>query len=93
MKYQNKRDFDAANMFGLRLPNNDFAQYFNGSSFLKPPIDSQSTNLSMFNVTFATGCRNNWHIHHAKKGGGQILICTADEWWHQVEGKEVQELK
>ena len=24
--------------------------------------------------TFEPACRNNWHIHHAKKGGGQILI-------------------
>ena len=31
---------------------------------------------SIFNVTFEPGCRNNWHIHHAKRGGGQILICN-----------------
>jgi len=33
-------------------------------------------------------CRNNWHIHHATKGGGQMLICTAGEGWYQEEGKE-----
>lgn len=33
-------------------------------------------------------CRNNWHIHHAKSGGGQLLICTAGEGWYQEEGKE-----
>ena len=38
------------------------------------------------------GCHNNWHIHHAEKGGGQILICTAGEGWYQEEGKEPQEL-
>lgn len=32
-------------------------------------------------------CRNNWHIHHAKKGGGQLLICTAGEGWYQEYGK------
>ena len=41
----------------------------------------------MANVTFAPGCRNNWHIHHAAKGGGQILLCTAGEGWYQEEGK------
>lgn len=46
-----------------------------------------------FNVTFEPGYHNNWHIHHAEKGGGQILICTAGEGWYQEEGKEAQELK
>lgn len=27
------------------------------------------------------------HIHHAKSGGGQILICTAGSGWYQEEGK------
>ena len=47
----------------------------------------------MANVTFEPGCRNNWHIHHAKKGGGQILICTAGYGWYQEYGKEAIELK
>ena len=38
-------------------------------------------------MTFEPGCRNNWHVHHAKSGGGQILICTAGEGWYQEEGK------
>ena len=32
-------------------------------------------------------CSNNWHIHHAAKGGGQLLLCTAGEGWYQEEGK------
>ena len=44
------------------------------------------------NVSFEPGCRNNWHIHHAKKGGGQLLICTAGEGWYQEEGKEAVSL-
>jgi quercetin dioxygenase-like cupin family protein len=39
------------------------------------------------NITFEPGCRNNWHIHHAKEGGGQILLCTAGSGWYQEEGK------
>ena len=46
----------------------------------------------MANVTFEPGCRNHWHIHHASKGGGQILICTAGEGWYQEEGKPAQSL-
>lgn len=44
------------------------------------------------NVTFEPGCRNNWHIHHADKGGGQILLCTEGRGWYQEWGKEAQEL-
>ena len=39
------------------------------------------------------GCRNNWHIHHASKGGGQILICVDGEGWYQEDGKEAVSLK
>lgn len=44
------------------------------------------------NVTFEPGCRNNWHTHHAKKGGGQILLCTAGRGWYQEWGKPAQQL-
>lgn len=47
----------------------------------------------MANVSFEPGCINNWHIHHAKTGGGQILICTAGFGIHQIEGEKVQFLK
>ena len=40
------------------------------------------------NVTFEPGCRNNWHIHKADKGGGQILLCTNGRGWYQEWGKE-----
>jgi quercetin dioxygenase-like cupin family protein len=45
------------------------------------------------NVTFEPSCRNNWHIHHADKGGGQMLIVTAGEGWYQEWGKPAQKLK
>ena len=51
------------------------------------------TNLFIANVTFEPSCRNNWHIHHATKGGGQILICVDGEGWYQEEGKEAISLK
>ena len=37
-------------------------------------------------------CRNNWHIHHAKSGGGQMLICVGGRGWYQEYGKEAREL-
>ena len=49
--------------------------------------------LNIANVTFEPGCRNNWHIHHAKTGGGQILICTAGSGWYQEERKEAVSLE
>lgn len=40
-------------------------------------------------MTFAPGCRNNWHIHHK---GGQILLITGGKGWYQTWGGEAQEL-
>lgn len=92
MKYSNEADFNAANKFGKGNANTTFAQYFIGNSFLNPLTEPQKANLFLANVTFEPGCRNNWHIHHASKGGGQILICTAGEGWYQEEGKEAVSL-
>ena len=85
-------EFDKANIFGIGDPNVNFAQYFIGNSYLNPLAKVEEAKLSLFNVTFEPGCRNNWHIHHAVKGGGQILICIAGEGWYQEEGKEAVSL-
>ena len=81
-----------SNIFGKGEPNDAFAQYFIGDSYLNPLTDFENDPVFIANVTFEPGCRNNWHIHHADKGGGQILICTAGEGWYQEDGKEAQEL-
>jgi quercetin dioxygenase-like cupin family protein len=83
----NKQEFDKVNVFGQGQPNVNYAQYFIGESFLNPLTKVGECPLFMANVTFEPGCRNNWHIHTAKSGGGQILICTAGEGWYQEEGK------
>ena len=76
-------------MFPLGRPNDAYAQYFIGQSYLAP-ISTQQ--IHIFNVTFEPGCRNNWHIHHADQGGGQILICTAGKGWYQQWGEKAIEL-
>lgn len=76
-------------VFPVGAPNDGFAQYFIGQSYLAPLSTSQ---VGIFNVTFEPGCRNNWHIHHADKGGGQILVCVAGRGYYQEEGKEAREL-
>ena len=86
MKYENKEAFEKANMFGTGAANTAYAKFFIGDSFLNPLTDPKS-GLFAANVTFEPGCRNNWHIHHATSGGGQLLICTAGEGWYQEEGK------
>lgn len=86
-KYRNKEDFEAADIFGVGTPNYAFAKYFVGNSYLKPLTEHGKCPVFLANVTFEPGCRNNWHIHHAKSGGGQLLICTAGEGWYQEEGK------
>lgn len=93
MKYLDKKEFDKANKFGTGNSNDAFAKYFVGESFLNPLTNPKETAVFLANVTFEPGCRNNWHIHHAKTGGGQLLICTAGEGWYQEEGKDAVELK
>ena len=77
MKYEERAAFEQADAFGIGAPNDAYAQYFVGDSFLHPLTDPKECPVYMANVTFEPGCRNNWHIHHADKGGGQILVCTA----------------
>ena len=72
--------------FPMGEPNDGFAQYFVGQSYLAPVLETPQ--IAIHNVTFEPGCRNNWHIHHAKSGGGQMLVCTAGEGWYCEEGKE-----
>ncbi|MDY5128267.1 carboxymuconolactone decarboxylase family protein [Actinotignum sp. GS-2025f] len=76
-------------LFPIGAPNDGFAQYFIGQSYLAPVSTSQ---VPMYNVTFEPGCRNNWHIHHASSGGGQILICVAGRGFHQAWGQPVEEM-
>ena len=90
MKINSKQEFDKQNLFGLGKENTAFAQYFLGNSYLNPLTVPGKTAVFLANVTFEPGCRNNWHIHHAKSGGGQLLICIAGSGWYQEEGKEAQ---
>ena len=76
-------------VFPIGEPNDAYAQYFSGQSYLKGLSNEQVT---VFNVTFEPTCRNNWHIHHAKSGGGQILICVAGRGWYQEWGKPAIEM-
>lgn len=78
--------------FGQGEENTAFAKYFIGKSYLKPLTDPDKT-VFVANVTFEPGCRNNWHVHHAKQGGGQLLICVDGEGWYQEEGKSARSLQ
>lgn len=91
MKTTNREEFEKQNVFGTGNANTAYAQYFTGESFLNP-LTNPENGLFLANVTFEQGCRNNWHIHHATKGGGQSLVCTAGEGWYQEEGKEAVSL-
>ena len=79
--------------FGMGEPNTAFAKYFKGNSYLNPLTKQGESAVFLANVTFEPRCRNNWHIHHASTGGGQILICIDGEGWYREEGKEAQNLK
>ena len=76
--------FQREMIFPVGEPNTEYAKYFIGNSYLAPVSTEQ---VPVANVTFEPGCRNNWHIHHATKGGGQMLVCVAGKGWYQEEGK------
>ena len=79
-----KTRFQQEMIFPIGEPNTAYAQYFKGNSYLARVSGEQ---VSIANVTFEPGCRNNWHIHHATKGGGQMLIGVAGRGWYQEWGK------
>ena len=85
-----KDKFQSTILFPIGAPNDAFAEYFTGQSYLAPVSGEQ---VGIFNVTFEPACRNNWHIHHADKGGGQILICVGGRGYYQEWGKDAVEMK
>ena len=91
-KILEEAQFEAVNVFGKGRPNDAYAQYFTGNSYLNPLTAAGQSPVALANVTFEPGCRNHWHIHHAKTGGGQILLCTAGEGWYQEAGREARSL-
>ena len=83
-----KEKFQRSIFFPIGEPN-PYGQFFVGQSYLAPVSTAQ---VSIFNVTFEPGCRNNWHIHHAKRGGGQMLICVGGRGYYQEWGKAPVEM-
>ena len=84
-----KEKYQQSLIFSIGEPNDALAQYFVGQSYLAP-ISAEL--IGIFNVTFEPGCRNNWHIHTAKSGGGQILVCIGGHGYCQEWGKDAEEL-
>ncbi|MBR2277934.1 MAG: carboxymuconolactone decarboxylase family protein [Eubacterium sp.] len=83
-----KDRFQSEIMFPIGEPN-PYGEFFSGQSYLAPVSTEQ---VPIYNVTFEPGCRNNWHIHHAKNGGGQMLICVGGRGYYQEWGKPAVEL-
>lgn len=87
-----EKEFERQNVFKRGAENTAYAQFFIGTSYLNP-LTSPQNKPFFANVTFEPACRNNWHIHRAEKGGGQILLCVAGEGWYQEYGKSARSLK
>lgn len=84
-----KAQFQRQMIFPIGEPNDAYAQYFIGQSYL---AQISSDQIPFANVTFEPGCRNNWHIHKAENGGGQMLVGVAGRGWYQEEGKPAVEI-
>ena len=82
--------FQRSMIFPIGEPNTAYAQYFKGRSYLARVSEEQ---VPFSNVTFEPGCRNNWHVHRATEGGGQMLVCVAGRGWYQEEGKPAVEMR
>lgn len=86
------KQFEKQNVFGKGSENTAYAQYFTGNSYFNP-LTSPACKPFFANVTFEPGCRNNWHVHRAAKGGGQLLLCVAGSGWYQEWGKPARSLE
>ena len=75
-----KAAFQREMIFPIGEPNTAYAKYFIGNSYLAPISREQ---VSISNVTFEPGCRNNWHSHT----GGQLLLVTAGRGYYQERGE------
>lgn len=85
----NKEQYEKTIMFPVGEPNTAYAKYFIGQSYLAPISTEQ---VKIYNVTFEPKCRNNWHIHRAKQGGGQMLIGVGGKGYYQEWGKDPIEI-
>ena len=83
-------DFSSGAIFPLGEENDAYARYFTGKSYLRM-LSTEGVGIA--SVTFEPGCRNNRHIHRAKAGGGQILLCTGGRGWYQEWGRPARELR
>lgn len=81
---QNHSTITNPSAFPLGVPNDAYAKYFIGQSYLAPLVSGKEINVS--NVTFEAGCRNNWHIHHK---ACQILIAVGGHGYYQEWGQGV----
>ncbi|MCM1339033.1 MAG: carboxymuconolactone decarboxylase family protein [Muribaculaceae bacterium] len=84
-----KESYANSIMFPIGEPNTAYAKYFIGQSYIAP---ISTTQVKMFNVTFEPKCRNNWHVHNAKSGGGQILIAVGGRGYYQEWGQPAVEM-
>lgn len=89
-KMQTLAEYQKAIMFPIGNTNDAYAKYFIGQSYIAPVSTEQ---VKIYNVTFEPKCRNNWHIHKAKSGGGQMLIAVGGRGYYQEWGKEPVEMK
>ena len=76
MKTMDQKEFARENVFGLGAENTAYAKYFIGQSYTAPVV---TDGVPVVNVTIEPGCRNNWHVHKATKGGGQTLVCVGGQ--------------
>jgi len=83
-----KDEYQNTIFFPIGEPN-PYGEFFEGQSYLAAVSKEQ---IPVFNVTFEPGCKNHWHIHHAKSGGGQMLICVGGRGFYQEEGKDAVEM-
>lgn len=76
-------------LFAMGDLNVAFQQYFTGASYHNSLVKDNQVNVTVSNVSFEPGARNNWHIHH---NGYQILLVTGGEGWYQEAGQPAQRL-
>ncbi|ALO03833.1 cupin domain-containing protein [Lactiplantibacillus paraplantarum] len=85
---QNKQSVQKG-LFAMGDLNVAFQQYFTGKSYHNSLVKDNDVSVTVSNVSFEPGSRNNWHIH---RNGYQILLVTGGEGWYQEAGKPAERL-
>lgn len=93
MRIQTAEEFAKVNSFGLGQANTRICEVLHRGFVFEPPDRAGGERRGPGQRHLCARLPQQLHVHHAKRGGGQILICTAGSGWYQEAGKAAVSLE